>query len=319
MDFFAKGEHMSSFIKQIGIDPWLKSVRSHFYNEAPELLNLFDTYASEAVFGRNYIASDIARLKPGANILEVGAGSLLLSCQLVREGYKVVALEPIASGFSHFEYMRQLVLSIAQTQSCCPTILNMHAEDLDVMNVFDYAFSINVMEHVSSPKDVLKKVGDSLLIGGCYRFTCANYLFPYEPHFNIPTFLSKSLTEKLLGWKIFSSSRVPDPLGTWRSLNWINTIEVKAIIRQLEGLNINFNRLILTDTLERITHDAEFASRRSIFICSVIGLIVNLRLHLLGKFIPESLQPIMDCRIIKTSCKDFSSGSSYSWIKSSPL
>ena len=94
----------------IAIETWLEAVRSRFVEAKPELLALFDTYAAEAEFGRRYIDSDLGCLRPGGSILEVGAGSLLLSCQLAREGFDVAALEPVGDGFSHFDQMRQLVL-----------------------------------------------------------------------------------------------------------------------------------------------------------------------------------------------------------------
>ena len=174
---------------------------------------MFDTYAAEAIFGRQYIASDLGRLRNGARVLEIGAGSLLLGCQLVREGFEVSALEPTGAGFGHFERMRELVLREALAQGCCPRLIDLPAERLEVTGYFDFAFSVNVMEHVNDVTQVLEAVGRSLVEGAWYRFTCPNYLFPYEPHFNIPTAFSKGLTERILGRKIFASKRVPDPVG----------------------------------------------------------------------------------------------------------
>ena len=79
------------------IEWWLADVRAHFVEAAPDLLPLFEIYAAEAAFGRLYIAADVERLEYGAKVLEVGAGSLLLSCQLAREGFFVTALEPLGT------------------------------------------------------------------------------------------------------------------------------------------------------------------------------------------------------------------------------
>lgn len=285
----------------IAIESWLESVRSRFVKARPELLALFDTYAAEAKFGRRYIASDLGRLRPGGSILEIGAGSLLLSCQLAREGFDVAALEPVGDGFSHFDQMRQLVLVEAHSQGCCPKILDRPAEVLDAVDRFDYAFSVNVMEHVNDVASVLEKVGRSLAVGASYRFTCPNYLFPYEPHFNIPTFFSKTLTEKLLGRKILGSQKMPDPIRTWRSLNWINVVQIKRIVRRLSGLKVIFDRSMLPSTLERVALDKEFAGRRSPAIRSLILVLVRLRIHLLFRLVPATMQPIIDCRIEKTT------------------
>jgi len=287
--------------QDLSIERWLVEVRSQFVNIAPDLLPLFDTYAAEALFGRRYIDSDLEGLRPGAKVLEVGAGSLLLSCQLVREGFAVTALEPTGDGFSHFAQMRQMVLNNARSQGCCPTIVDLPAERLAAVNCFDYAFSVNVMEHVDDVARVLETVGKSLTVGANYRFTCPNYLFPYEPHFNIPTVFSKQLTERLLGRKIFGSQSVTDPSGTWKSLNWINVVQVGKYVRRLPGFKVTFNRSILVSTLVRILSDPNFAARRSPGMRRFLSGLVRLRMHYLLGLVPALLQPIIDCEIHKIS------------------
>ncbi len=287
--------------KAFAIEGWLAIVRPEFVNIAPELLPLFDTYAAEALFGRRYIDSDLERLRPGAKVLEVGAGSLLLSCQLMREGFEVTALEPTGEGFSHFDQMRQMVLNKARSQGCCPTILELPAESLAAVNCFDYAFSVNVMEHVDDVARVLGTVGRSLTVGAIYRFTCPNYLFPYEPHFNIPTFFSKRLTEKLMGRKIFGSQRVPNPFGVWKSINWINVLQVLRLVRRLSEFRVTFNRSMLVSTLGRIVSDPDFAARRSPGMRRFLSGLVRLRMHYLLGLVPAMLQPIIDCSIQKIS------------------
>ena len=286
---------------QIAIEYWLSDVRTYFSETAPELLLLFDIYAAEAVFGRRYIASDLKSLRSGARLLEVGAGSLLLSCQLVREGFQVTGIEPTGAGFSHFEQMRQGVRERAAALGCLPRVLDLSGEALTERDCFDYAFSVNVMEHVGDVSRVIANVGRSLVVGACYRFTCPNYLFPYEPHFNIPTLISKKLTESAFNRKIFGSTRMPDPSGTWKSLNWINVVEVRSVVKQLEWLRVRFNRQLLVSTLERITSDQDFANRRSLVVRKLLRLFVWLRLHLLLQFVPAVLQPIMDCSVQKLS------------------
>ncbi|MGS2716904.1 class I SAM-dependent methyltransferase [Eionea flava] len=280
------------------IESWLDFVRIEFENSAPELLDLFVIYANEAKFGREYIDSDLAVLPPSANILEVGAGSLLLSCQLIREGFQIVSLEPVGNGFSHFDRMRNVVLKAADNIGLKLNLLNATAESLSIKNHFDYAFSVNVMEHVDDVSAVVVRVGDSLREAGIYRFTCPNYLFPYEPHFNIPTFFSKRITEKLFYNKIFGH-KMPDPKGTWESLNWITVSSVRKIIVHKNNLSVKFNRSILSNVLTRVVDDKVLASRRSPFLMRLIWLIVFLRIHLLLKIIPASLQPVMDCVITK--------------------
>jgi SAM-dependent methyltransferase len=297
---------MPDFGSYMLIEHWLADVRSHFVETAPALLPLLDAYAAEASFGWRYIASDLERLQAGARVIEVGAGSLLLSCQLVRAGFNVTALEPIGSGFSHFEQMRQIVQERAAALGCLPGILPLVGEALTDFNCFDYAFSVNVMEHVDDAPLVITNVVRSLVVGASYRFTCPNYLFPYEPHFNIPTLLSKGMTEKIFYRKIFESTKMPDPSGTWRSLNWINTVQISKAARHVRGLEVSFNRLLLVTTLERVVSDRDFASRRSPAMLKLLLILVRLRLHKLFRFVPATLQPIIDCRLLKTSSMDTS-------------
>src|SRR3546814_3750256 len=119
---------MDNFL--LSMEHWLVGLRSNFADIRPDLLYLFDTYAEEAIFGRCYIAHTLSHLGPDARILEVGAGSLLLSCQLAREGFHVTALEPTGEGFSHFEQMRQLPLCRVVADDCLPRVLDIAAEAL---------------------------------------------------------------------------------------------------------------------------------------------------------------------------------------------
>ncbi len=283
------------------MDTWLGVVRQRFESVSPELLPLFNTYAGEACFGRRYIDADLNRLPDGASVLEVGAGALLLSCQLVREGFAVTALEPIGQGFSHFSQMREIILAVATEEGCLPNIVNQTGETFAHQAQFSYAYSINVMEHVDDVASVVRNVMASLLPGARYRFTCPNYLFPYEPHFNIPTVLTKPLTEKLFYNAIFNTSTVTDPVGTWASLNWINVWQVSRIAKALPGVTVGFNRGMLASTLARMVSDPSFAGRRSPWMRAVLGAVVRCKLHKAAVLVPLCCQPLMDCTFTQHS------------------
>lgn len=281
------------------IDTWVSSLRNHLSKIEPELLDIFETYAAEAKFGRSFIDADLKNLLPGASILEVGAGSMILSCQLASEGYTVTALEPTGEGFSHFEKLRSIVLEQAEIAGQTPNLLFIPAEKLTDKDLYDFAFSINVMEHVQDVESVVYKVAEALRPSGVYHFTCPNYSFPYEPHFNIPTFFSKPLTEKLLKRIIHENKNMPDPLGTWQSLNWISVAKLRKIVCRRTDLLMHFNWKVLEDALIRVNTDHAFASRRSVYIRSLIKLIVSTNLHKLSQYLPTLAQPIIDCRITK--------------------
>lgn len=281
------------------MDTWVSALRTHLSVIEPKLLDLFETYAAEAQFGRSFIDNDLNKLLPGASILEVGAGSMILSCQLVSEGYSVTALEPTGEGFSHFEKLRSIVLEQARISGRTPNLLLIPAEKLIDKHLYDFAFSINVMEHVQDVECVVYKVTESLRPSGVYHFTCPNYSFPYEPHFNIPTFFSKRLTEHLLKQEIYGNKKMPDPLGTWQSLNWISVTKLRKIVGCRTNLLMHFNWKILEDAMTRVNTDDEFASRRPLFVRSLIKVIVFTKLHKLSKYLPTLAQPVIDCKITK--------------------
>ena len=282
-----------------GISSWLADVRSFVLDQSPGLLPVLDAYAGEAQHGRSFIAADLARLVPGAHVLELGAGSLLLSCQLAREGFQVTALEPVGPGFSHFDRLRDLVLGFARSRGHAPTLLTMPAEQLDIRSQVDFAFSVNVMEHVVDVARVIERVSRSLKAGACYRFTCPNYLFPYEPHFNLFTLFSKALTARLRSRSIFQRPDMPDAVEVWRSLNWISVPMVAQAARAIAGIDAKFNRQMLVHTVERMASDAQFAARHTGVLRVVLLALLRFRLHRLFAMVPASLQPVMDCSIAR--------------------
>lgn len=282
-----------------GIDVWLDILRVNVLNQQPELLDLFDTYSGEARFGRAYIEPNLQTLGCGISILEVGAGALILSTQLVREGFKVTALEPTGLGFSHFDQLRALVMEAAVANDCVPELLSFPAEELLIKDRFAFAFSINVMEHVGDVQTVIYRISESLQVRGIYRFTCPNYLFPYEPHFNIPTLISKSFTEKVFRRKVANSKAVLDPIGVWNSLNWISVLKVRKIARSYKLIKVDFDKRMLSTMLTRVLHDPMFASRRSPAIVMLLSIVVRLSLHKIFDFIPVAIQPVIDCTVAK--------------------
>lgn len=279
------------------LEEWLTELQQHFVAVAPELLYLFDTYASEARFGYDYIIEDLSQLPQEAVILEVGAGSFILSCYLAHKGFRMTGLEPVSDGFSHFTKMSHLVLERARIGGFSPFTLQITGEELTIQNTFDYAFSINVMEHVTSVEKTLSNVVSSLKPGGIYRFTCPNYSFPYEPHFNIPTLFSKVLTERILGKMVFNTLSVSDPVGLWTSLNWITVSKLRRFANNQNGIRILFTKDLIVKTFERVGNDPIFAARRSPLVQKLLKLFVRYNIHTWFGLLPVTVLPIIDCRV----------------------
>src|SRR5262245_3996129 len=184
---------------------WLEGIERHTRALAPDLGDVLTDYIGEARFGAVILDAEIGELPQGSRVLEVGAGMLLLSCALQSAGYHVTAVEPVGIGFSHIDRLREIVWKYAMDHGCRPAVLSIKAEEIIADAEFDFAFSLNVMEHVEDVRLVLRRVVRALRPGASYRFVCPNYSFPYEPHFDMPTLFSKSITGRLLRTRILNS------------------------------------------------------------------------------------------------------------------
>lgn len=276
------------------MEAFLNRLRVELQLHRPELLPLFETMAGEAIFARDWLADDLAQLPRGARLLEVGGGSFLLSCQLAEEGFAVTSIEPVGEGFGEFHALAHYVLEQAHMR---PTIAPCRAEDFTSEERFDFAFSINVMEHVDDVAAVIRQVTEVLKPGASYRFFCPNYLFPYEPHFNIPLAGSKQLTERLFRNRIYGHP-MSDAAGVWKSLNWITVPHVRRVAAHLSPV---FNKTTLVWILERALRDPQFAARRAPWMITIIRAAVGLHLHRMAQWIPAVMQPIMDVRLTRGS------------------
>ncbi len=279
------------------MEDFLRALRENLATHAPQLLSLYDVMAGEARFARAWLDEDLQRLPSGAPVLEVGSGVFILACQLAREGFAITSIEPTGTGFGAFETLGAAVLAFAARDGAVPTVIRCRAEDFSSDRRFGFAFSMNVMEHVDAPGRVIAVVSAVLVPGASYRFLCPNYLFPYEPHFNIPTFGSKALTRWLLRRRIEGSTTMDDPAGVWRSLNWITVPQVRRMAAEDPSLVISFQRGTLVSMLERAGSDVEFAQRRASWMVAVVGALRRLGLLRLAALIPATLQPIMDVRL----------------------
>lgn len=280
------------------VHAWIDRAAERVRAAAPDLVKVIGDYAGEAHFGTDVIAADLAIAGPGARILEVGAGSGLLSAALQSAGFLVTALEPLGSGFSHMGRLRAIVLDLARADACLPETLDSPAEYLEGAGPFDLAFSINVMEHVADPAAVLRRVVASLRPGGRYRFVCPNYTFPFEPHFNIPTLGTKARTWRVFERRIVTSPVVVDPAGTWASLNWISVGSVRRACRAA-GLVPVFDRDITATFLRRALDDPTFQRRHGAAMRAAAGIVRGLRLDRMTALLPPSAHPAMSCHIVR--------------------
>ena len=277
---------------------WLEDFERHARPIAPDLGDLLTDYISEARFGASILDAEIGRLPREARILEIGAGTLLLSCALQSAGYRVLAIEPVGIGFSHIARLREIVWDYAIGLRCQPELLSIKAEQIVADAEFDFAFSMNVMEHVEDVELVLRRILSTLRPGASYQFICPNYRFPYEPHFDMPTLFSKSLTGRLLRRRILGSRTVVDPAGAWQSLNWISVASVRRTCLRL-GLEPDFDRTICSRYVRRAISDPGFQRRHSRLLSAFSASLDAVGVTALLTLLPAGAQPAMSCRLTR--------------------
>lgn len=278
---------------------WLDDFERHARAIVPDLGGVLTDYIGEARFGASILDAEMGQLPQGSRVLEVGAGMLLLSCALQAAGYQVSAVEPVGIGFAHMNRLREIVWSYATDRGCRPELLSIRAEQIVADTEFDFAFSMNVMEHVDDVPLVLRRVMSALRPGAAYRFVCPNYRFPFEPHFDIPTLFSKSLTGRVLRSRILGSHTVIDPAGTWQSLNWISVASVRRICRRDLGLEPEFDRTVCYRFVRRAIDDPGFQRRHSRLLCALCASLDTIGAARLLMLLPAGAQPAMSCRLTR--------------------
>jgi SAM-dependent methyltransferase len=266
-----------------------------------EFEDAFSTYMSEAEWGWHLIRDFIADLHKPASILELGSGPKILSAFIANLGHEVTALEPASPGFSVMKDLGDAVDEFAMKNSIVFRSIQDTGENFSQANTFDFAFSINVMEHVSSVETTLDNVVDSLRPDGTYVFICPNYSFPFEPHFSLPTLISKTLTDKFIRKvAIRRSSNPENALDLWNSLNWISSRQVKAWAKLREDVNVVISKRSLTLYLDRTSGESEFDNRHPI-----ISKLSKL-LAMVAILVPTALIPVLEVRIQKKAATQVS-------------
>ena len=261
--------------------------------ESPDLIDLFLTYQNEAIAARKFLQSSLIELNPEAEILEVGGGILALAIQLATEGFKVTSVEPVGEGFSGISFIMNIFAEISKKENLTFSLIKSPIEDCAFDHKFDFAFSINVMEHLQNPYSVLNQLIEFLKIGAKYRFFCPNYDFPYEPHFGKWLFFRRDKAFYLQASRANSELIPADKAsGLLSSLNFLTLRHLKNSVEGKE-IRLEPNRNALYEILNRASYDLELGKRHP-GISRVTKIVFSLKLHYLAKLFPTNFQPIMD-------------------------
>lgn len=252
------------------------AVRSDWDDSTKEL---FQIYVSEASYWAPHIATRINRTN--ANVLEIGSGLGIISVFLASLGHRVTSLEPSASGFNLMSEFRQALhprfVAVSNAASFhLPKEVRGLAEEARLPKDFhDFAFSINVLEHVDSPRTVISRVSQTIKSGGVQWHTCPNYAVPYEPHFGI-LLVRKPKTKR--DYFVPNSIRRSD---LWQTLNFISYSEVLRIATS-QHLKVTFDPGLGRRSYERALNDERFRHRHRLLVTSISLLPRSLLARLMG-------------------------------------
>jgi SAM-dependent methyltransferase len=192
-------------------------------------------------------------LRPGLRVLEVGGGYGFFHVLAAAAGAAIVSIEPSDAGFSLF---RAVALPVVEAfTGRTDRYLDVRVEDFDAADgSCDLVVSNNVLEHVTDVRRVMAAMYRVTVAGGLQVHHCPNYLFPYEPHYKVPILPCAVRLSGELCWRRFRR----DPL--WHSLNGINALGIRRMVRQLPGATLTF-RNAAAFTLDRLRSERHLAAR----------------------------------------------------------
>ena len=248
-----------------------------------EVLSLFETAVAESRQTLSLLRN--LELPVNARILEVGAGYGLASICLAMMKFEVTSLEPGGLGF---EKNRTASLSFAESCGVRLSHIMHGAEDADFSNLekFDLVISNNVLEHIPDVNRALTNLNNAVSRQGIMIHSCANYSFPFEPHFGIPLLPGvPNLTSRILPKSITQT-------GLWRSLNFIKFAQVKRNVRH-NGMACVFRSGTMSKSVRRLQTDEKFAERHP-YISRIVTVPILFRLSILATSLPKRIATPMD-------------------------
>jgi SAM-dependent methyltransferase len=246
---------------------------------------MYERFVNEARFG-------LSRLRPilssynleNVNVLEVGAGSCILSAYLASKRVHVTAVEPLVPEFDFFTDLRSRVLEFCRRHSIELKLVHTTGEQLDLPGQFDVAFTINALEHMRDPLLTIDNMYDSLKPGGIVLVHCPNYTIPFEVHFNV--FLitrSKPVNEWLYRSRI---SRYPK---VW---------DARHLVKR--RVNFSFYHSLTRDLVVRLMDDPIFAERMPAVVRAIGAVLRRTRLIRALSYVPARFETPMEVRIKKS-------------------
>jgi len=281
------------------LKPYLDaSLESYFIETHQDIFGLVNIFLQEAVFGLKVLESSLDDLNPGDSIIEVGAGPGVLSKLLAARGFNVTAYEPAQREFSFMAELRNAI-GLAWIEGCPKP--NWISEPFGVTPVLPndrarLVFGISVLEHVNPLEPLLAAAYEAIETGGTALFTFPNYRWPYEPHFNMATLWSKSLTYRVFAKKISEHKPLANSYASqelWDDLSWPVPSKIRSAMKS-NDISYEFSRSAFRLYVNRLRDSAFVERKGSTF--RLLRLISGL-MTVFGNLFHPSLLPILELRI----------------------
>jgi SAM-dependent methyltransferase len=256
---------------------------------------MYDRFVNEARFGLSRVLRVLSSFDPETvQILEVGAGSCILSAYLASRRLLVTAVEPLGPEFDFFSEMQRRMVEFCRREGIELKLVRTTGEQLDLPGQFDVAFTINALEHMRDPLRAIDNMYNSLKPRGVALVHCPNYTIPLEVHFNV--FLvtrSKPINEWLYRSRI---SRYPK---VWDELNFVRYVDVHRHLVKRRA-NFSFDHSVMRDLVVRLMNDPIFAERMSAVVRAIGAMLQHTGLLHALSYVPPRFQTPMEVHIRKS-------------------
>jgi SAM-dependent methyltransferase len=253
-----------------------------------------ERFVNEARFGLSRVLRILSSFdRRTVEVLEVGAGSCILSAYLASRQLNVTAVEPLGPEFDFFTDLQTRVLEFCRRNSITFKLVRATGEQLDLPGRFDVAFTINALEHMHDPLLTIDNMYNSLKPGGIVLVHCPNYTIPFEVHFNV--FLvtrSKPINEWLYRSKIRRYPKV------WDELTFVRYIDVRRHLINRRA-NFSFDHSVMRDLVVRVMEDPIFAERMPALVRAIGGMLRHTGLLHALTYMPTRFQTPMEVHIRK--------------------
>jgi SAM-dependent methyltransferase len=257
---------------------------------------MYDRFVNEARFGLSRVLPILPSCAAGSiEVLEVGAGSCILSAYLASKRLHVTAVEPLGPEVDFFSDPQRRVLEFCRRKGTELKLVRATGEQLDLPGRFNVAFTINALEHMRDPLRTIDNMYDSLKPGGIALIHCPNYTIPFDSHFNI--FLV-TRSKRINGW--LYRSKISRYSEVWDELNFVRYVDVQRYLLH-RGANFSFDRSIMRDLVVRLIDDPIFALRMPTIVRASGAMLRYTGLVGALNWVPVRFQTPMEVRIRKDS------------------